>query len=477
MRAAHLLYAVLFGFLSTTGLHAPVSLEARLERVRSTLATEQAFWGLYVADVENGHVLVAQHARQGLLPASTHKLLTTAAALDLLGPDYRYRTVLYFNGRVEGTTLRGDLILRGSGDPTFGSPAWPGPDPLQRWAFQLARMGVRRIEGRLIGDDNRFDERPYADGWDIDYVTSQLNLGLGFAVSGLSYHDNVVHLRMRATRPGAPLAVAQEPFNYLTIENRAYTAARRYGEALQLERAFASEQVRLRGSVPYRYRGTIELPVANPTRYALEAFRYYLEQAGITVAATLVDIDDLPQPPRYHQRHALLVHFSPPLAEIVRVINHRSHNFYAEQVFRTLSPDGSSEGAARRIRAFLQRQGINPRGLTIRDGSGLSRKNLVPPAVLGQLLVAMQHHPAHQAFVASLPQGGARNSTLEDRLQDLPVRAKTGSLLHVRTLSGYLTTRHGRQLAFAFMANNYTIPAARIVRTLDQMVHTLYATP
>ncbi|WP_272481717.1 D-alanyl-D-alanine carboxypeptidase [Rhodothermus marinus] len=211
MRFARLLYVALLVALSTTGLHAPASLEARLEDVRATLSTEQAFWGLYVADVESGRVLVAQNAEQGLLPASTHKLLTTAAALDLLGPDYRYQTVLYFVGQVDGATLRGDLILRGSGDPTFGSPSWPGPDPLRTWAQELARMGIRRIEGRLIGDDNRFDDRPYADGWDIDYVTTQINLGLGFAVGGLSYHDNIVRLHMQATRPGAPLAFTQEP--------------------------------------------------------------------------------------------------------------------------------------------------------------------------------------------------------------------------------------------------------------------------
>ena len=477
MRFVHLLYVALLVALSTTGLHAPASLEARLEDVRAHLSTEQAFWGLYVADVKSDQVLVAQNAEQGLLPASTHKLLTTAAALDLLGPDYRYQTVLYFVGQVDGATLRGDLILRGSGDPTFGSPSWPGPDPLRTWAQELARMGIRRIEGRLIGDDNRFDVRPYAERWDIDYVTTQINLGLGFAVGGLSYHDNIVRLRMQATRPGAPLAFTQEPFGYLTIENRASTAARRYGEAIRIERAFASEQVRLTGSVPATYRGTIELPVANPTRYALAAFRHYLEQAGITVAAELFDVDELPAPPRYDRRQALLVHFSPPLAEIVRVINHRSHNFYAEQVFRTLSPDGSAEGAARRIRAFLQRQGIDTRGLTIRDGSGLSRKNLVPPAVLGQLLVAMQHHPSRDAFVASLPQGGTRRSTLEDRLHGVPVRAKTGSLLHVRTLSGYLTTRDGRTLAFALMANNFTTSPSRIVRTLDEMVRTLHTAP
>ncbi len=477
MRLSRLLYTALLILLSTTGRPTSPALEARLEEIRTHLAAEQAFWGVYVADAASGQVLVAQHADRGLLPASTHKLLTTATALDLLGPDYRYRTVLYFNGHIDGTTLRGDLILRGSGDPTFGSPSWPGPDPLQSWAQELARIGIRRIEGRLIGDDNRFDDRPYADGWDIDYVTSQINLGLGFAVSGLSYHNNVVHLRLEATRPGTPITVTQKPFAYLTLENQAYTAARRYGEAIQLERTFASEHLRLTGSLPANHQGTIEIPVAHPTRYTLEAFRHYLEQAGITVAAELFDVDDLPRPPHYDQRHALLVHFSPPLAEIVRIINHQSHNFYAEQVFRTLSPDGSSEGAARRIRAFLQRQGIDTRGLTIRDGSGLSRKNLVPPAVLGQLLVAMQHHPAHLAFKASLPHGGARGSTLADRLQDIPVRAKTGSLLHVRTLSGYLTTREGRMLAFALMANNYTIPTSRVVNALDQMVRALYMTP
>jgi D-alanyl-D-alanine carboxypeptidase/D-alanyl-D-alanine-endopeptidase (penicillin-binding protein 4) len=459
------------------GLRAPISVEERLDAVRVQLTSDQTFWGIYVQEVASGRVLAAQHAHQGLLPASTQKLLTTAAALDLLGPDFRYETVLYLNGKIEGGILEGDLILRGSGDPTFGSPSWDAPDPLRQWAQELAKQGITQIKGRIIGDDNAFDDRPYADGWDVDYLTSQFTLGLGFAVSGLSYHDNHVVLRVAATSPGMPPRVQQDPIPYLHVDNRALTAARRYGEALGIERAFGSESLRLYGTVPAGYHGTLGLPVANPTRYALEAFRHYLIAAGITVEAALVDVDDLPSPPRYDRSRPLLVHASAPLKEIVQLINRRSHNFYAEQLFRTLSPDGTAEGAARRIQVFLQRQGIATQGLVIRDGSGLSRKNLVPPAVLGELLRAMHGHPDREAFLASLPQGGEQRSTLVGRLSDVPVRAKTGSLMHVRTLCGYTTTADGRTVAFAFMANNYTLPAPRVVQAIDQMVRALHASP
>lgn len=477
MRSVFALGVALCLVIVMLGLRAPLSVEERLDAVRKQFTADQTFWGIYVQEVASGRVLAAQHAHQGLLPASVQKLLTTAAALDLLGPEFRYQTVLYLNGSIESGVLRGDLILRGSGDPTFGSPSWDGPDPLRQWAQELAKQGITRIQGRIIGDDNVFDNRPYADGWDVDYLTSQFTHGLGFAVSGLSYHDNYVVVRVAATQPGAPPRVRQEPMAYLHLENRAVTAARRYGEALGMERAFGSESLRLYGTVPVGYQRTLELPVANPTRYTLEAFRQYLVAEGIRVEADLVDVDDLPSPPRYDRAQPLLVHTSAPLEEIVRLINRRSHNFYAEQLFRTLSPDGTAEGAARRIQAFLRRQGIDTQGLSIRDGSGLSRKNLVPPVVLGELLRAMHHHPAREVFLTSLPQGGERRSTLEVRLHNVPVRAKTGSLMHVRTLCGYTTTADGRMVAFALMANNYTLPAPRVVHAIDQMVRALHASP
>ena len=167
------------------------------------------------------------------------------------------------------------------------------------------------------------------------------------------------------------------------------------------------------------------------------------------------------------------VHVSPPLDEILKVVNKESNNFYAEQVFRSVAPGGGAEAAERRVKVLLSKAGISADRLSIRDGSGLSRKNLVTPHALGRLLAYMRDHPESDAFVSSLPSGGEPQTTLRGRLHNVPVRAKTGSLEFVRALSGYTTTSDGRQVAFAVLANNFTGPSYAVTQSIDRVVASL----
>jgi D-alanyl-D-alanine carboxypeptidase/D-alanyl-D-alanine-endopeptidase (penicillin-binding protein 4) len=455
--------------LSVTAL-APPSMSDRLDAIIQQGDAEAAFWGIYVQDLTTGRVIYERNADKTFVPASTQKLITAAVALDALSSSYRYQTTLHFAGTVDGAVMRGDLILEGSGDPTFGSVDVEGEDPLRSWARQLAEMGVQRIEGRIIGDDDVFDDDPYAKGWDIDYVTNQASRKLGISTSGLSYHDNVVELQVRATRVGAAPAVKDTPPGYLDIVNRATTNARRRGRAIRTDRMVGSEAVVVGGSVPRTYRGTVFVPVADPTAFTLHAFRAYLKEAGIEVEAGLVDVDDLPGGVDYSEAKPLLVHLSQPLSRILEVLNKESNNFYAEQIFRTFSWGGAADGGERRVKAFLSQAGVPVDGLSVRDGSGLSRKDMITPEAMGQLLSVMYTHPEHTTFLASLAQGGERESTLRHRLQTVPVQAKTGSLEYVRALCGYTVTSDGRPIAFVLFANNYSVPSYRITRAIDALV-------
>lgn len=454
----------------TAGALNPSSLGERIDGVLASDEAGQAFWGIQVQDLTTGEVLYSQNARRMLLPASNQKILTSAAALDALGSDYRYQTTLYFKGDVSGATLRGDLFLKGSGDPTFGSVEAGGPDPLRQWARQLAAMGVRRIEGRLIGDDNAFDDRPYAEGWDIDYVTTQSSRLLGVSIGGLSYHDNVVEIKIQANGAGNAPSVTTRPAGYLDIRNHLTTSNRRRGIAVRTGRVLGAEGIELRGSLPRSYAGTIVMPVFNPTLFAVASFKAYLQDAGITVDAATVDVDDLEESPKYDGVDPLFVHLSPPMSEILKIVNKESNNFYAEQVFRTFGWGGSADGGERRVKELLSRAGAETSGLSIRDGSGLSRKDLVTPEAMAKLLVFMQQHRERAAFMESLARGGEAQSTLRYRLSGVPVQAKTGSLEYVRALSGYTTTRDGRPVAFAIFANNFTVPSYRITQTIDRII-------
>ena len=443
-------------------------LASSIDRLLNRWQAGQAFWGISIVDVESGETLYARNSEKAFLPASNQKIITTATALDALGPTYRYETALRFEGETEGSVMRGDFVMDGSGDPTFGSTELRGNDPLRAWAHRLADMGVERVEGRLIGDDNQFDERSYPEGWDVDYITEQAGRSMGAGASGLSYKDNVVSVKISASRPGARPIVRARPSGAIRMDNRALTSRRWRGSTLQIDRSFESNELVLTGSVARSYSGTVGVPVGNPTVFALNAFVTYLREAGIETDLEVRDIDDLSRRPR--QGDALFVHLSPPLSDIVSIINKGSNNFYAEQIFRTYGWGGSTRGAARRTDAFLRRSRIDTRPVEVYDGSGLSRKNLTTPAAMVELLRHMNSHSARDAFRASLAGGGENNTTLKYRLSREPVLAKTGSLRYVRTLSGYATRPDGSRIAFAIFANNYTGPSYQITRTIDDVI-------
>lgn len=451
------------------------SLEQQIQQLLAQGDLSQAQWGIYIQDVESGEVLAERGSNSLLIPASTMKVLTAATAIDVFGPSHRFRTTLYFDGELDGATLRGDLIIRGSGDPTFGTSEMPLANPLQLWARGLKEMGIERIEGRVIGDDNVFSDRYYADGWDITYMTEQASRSLGVSSSGLSYNDNVVRLRVRSGAVGEPPQIEADPARQLEFDNRATTANRRRGWALDFERNIGTEEITVTGSVPRSYSGTIFMPVTNPTTFTAQSFINQLEAADIAVTGSAIDIDEVDVSLSYEDLEPIFVYYSPQLRDILSRMNKESINFYAEQIFRAIAYDGSPDGGEDRIKDFLTEAGVETRDLSLRDGSGLSRKDLVTPQALAGLLRYMDDHPHGAAFRSTLAEGGERNSTLRYRLRGLPVTAKTGSLEFVRGLTGYVETQDGREVAFALLANNYGPPSYRIVQTFDRIVRAIHS--
>jgi D-alanyl-D-alanine carboxypeptidase/D-alanyl-D-alanine-endopeptidase (penicillin-binding protein 4) len=464
---------MVMGVALLAGLSSPMAapLSARIDNLLQRWDVGDAFWGIAVYDVDAEQMIYSQNTEQSFLPASNQKLFTTATALDVLGSTHRYETVLYYNGGAKGSVMKGDLLLDGSGDPTFGSSQVRGDDPLKVWSQRLADMGVERIEGRLIGDDNAFDDRPYPEGWTVNYITKQKGRHMGNSAGGLSYRDNVVPVKVRATRPGARPSVEVQPENVVSINNQAVTSSRWRGNTLQVNRTFSTNELVLTGSVAQSYRGTLAVPVSDPTSFSLRSFEQRLQAAGIETDLTLVDIDDLDERP--DRGTPLFVEYSRPLAEIAAVVNKESNNFYAEQVFRSFGWGGSAKGAAKRVKSFLREADIDTGKLLIHDGSGLSRKDLATPKAMVKLLAHMTDHSERQAFLRSLPKGGEHNTTLDYRLHRTDVQAKTGSLEFVRALSGYTKRPNGNRVAFALFANNFTGPSYRISRTIDDIVRAI----
>ncbi|MEM6646082.1 MAG: D-alanyl-D-alanine carboxypeptidase/D-alanyl-D-alanine-endopeptidase [Bacteroidota bacterium] len=458
------LLLILMGF--TLAGDSSALLSDQIDQILYEQRAEAAFWGIYVQDLSSGRVVAERNADKSFLPASNQKLLTAAAALDALGTTFRYETRLHLDGTIEDGILTGDLIIEGAGDPSFGSRNY-ATDPLHTWALGLKAQGVHTVRGRLIGDDDVFGDAAYASGWDLQHIATA---AFAPASSGLSYRDNLVHVEVTAGSPGRSPQTVAEPAGYLDVRNRATTTSRRRGRALRVDRPVGQELVHLEGRVGRSYRRTLRLPVANPTAFAVFAFAEHLKAVGIAVEAEQVDVDALGAPAAYDGTTVLFTHQSPPLADLLAEINKASNNLYAEQLFRTFGWGGTTRGGATRVLEFIRAQAIDAGGLSVRDGSGLSRKDLASPRTLAGVLQAMHSHPERDVYLASLAQGGEPGTTLAHRLADLPVQAKTGSLEHVRALSGYTTTRDGRTLNFVLLANHYTVPSYRVVQAMDAIV-------
>lgn len=446
--------------------------EAALQnRIGAMLDNEQApnaIWGVYVKNLRTGAVVYSRNADRSMVPASNQKLITSAVALEQFGPDHRFATGLYFDGRAEGGLMRGDLAIRGSGDPSFGSSLWPG-NPLADWARGLSAMGVTRIEGRIIGDGTVMAAEQYAAGWDIDYIATA---AWAQPIAGLSYADNLVSVQVAGTRAGQEADVTVTPAGYANLRGELSTRSGRGFSPLSIERQLGTNDIVLNGSVTAAYRGTVRLPIDNPVRFTAHAFAEHLRRAGIEVAAEVVDAVELDERPSYGSDPVFVYH-SPPLLDILAIINQRSNNFFAEQIFRSTAANGSSRGAAQRAMSFLQGANAPTSGVSIRDGSGLSRKNLITPLAMAGLLEHMYQSEHRDAFLSTLARGGQANSTMRFRLAGVPVWAKTGTIEHVRAISGYVSGPDETPYVFVLMANNFTASPAMLGTVQNEIITAL----
>jgi len=440
---------------------------------------DMAFWGVSVREAGSDRVIYERNARRLFMPASNMKLYTTAAALCLLGPDFRYATTFYIDGEITpDSVLRGNLIIRGSGDPTWSWRFYDhNYDSLYlAFADSLLAHGVRRIDGDIIGDDDVFTDEPLGYGWSWDdepyYYAAQ--------ITGLSYNENYVDIRITPTKVGSPVKLEKfPPTSYLQLDNELITtdvdtlpewkSGRERGRNLGWFRGWYPRSTGVKWDA---------LTVENPTLFTVWVLKEYLQRAGIEVRGQPRDGDDILEEKHYDDRwKPLFTHYSPPLSEIIAKVNKPSQNFIAECLQRTLGAmfrgEGSNEAGIEVEMALFDSLGMDTQNLTIVDGSGLSRHNLVAPANTVSLLQMMWRHPYRAIYMASLATPGEEHSTLAHRMQGTPLEgnlwAKTGYMEYVRSLSGYLLTRHKKWLVFSLMVNHYTIPTREINRIQDRI--------
>ena len=458
---------------------------ARAQLVLGSGQPSKGDWGLLIADSKTGEVLYEQNADRYFVPASNLKLFTTALALAKLGPDFRFRTTLesLASPAVDGK-VNGPLFLVGRGDPNLSNRKFPyaqkeefdGPPEraLAELADALVAKNIKEINGDVVGDDSYFPRERYPNGWEIDDMVWEY----GAAISAIVVDDNTVQLTLT---PGEKAgdhadALVNPTTPEFVVDNQVVTSAAGVKPDLTLKREPGSNLVTVLGTLPAKGNPRkLILAIQEPALHAAAMLKRLLEERGIKVDGMARELSISPTAPP-DQRVVLAEHLSIPLGESVRLVNKISQNLHTEMLLRTAARQKgvwtTPEELANFPSDFYAVAGIPPGDVVQTDGSGLSRHDLATPRAIVALLLYAQKQPWFGDFFASLPVAGV-DGTLEDRMKNSiavgRLRAKTGSVEHVRTRSGYAELPSGRRIVFSFMSNNMGSKGHEATDALDAL--------
>jgi D-alanyl-D-alanine carboxypeptidase/D-alanyl-D-alanine-endopeptidase (penicillin-binding protein 4) len=465
-----------------------LALQAALPRIegQTTLRTDldaifadpvlaRATIGVRVESLATGQLLYELNGGKLVVPASNMKLLTMAVAADKLGWDFQYETRLEAVGPVEDGTLFGDLVVVGGGDPSVVSGDLKPAAVFVEWADALWHAGIRRVDGRLVGDDSYFDDDGLGAGWAWDY----LDAGYAAPTGALNYNENVATVRVFPGEKAGDSARVEvlPPGDAFDVTNEARTGPAGSASSVLLDRPPTSARLTVRGTVAAganRISWTTAVP--NPTRFFVSGLHAALAARGIPVRGGAWDIDDLHDPPPAAGRRLIARRESLPLSSFGGYFMKVSQNFYGETLLKTIGRvhgrAGSSSAGRQVVGETLVGWGIPADSFVVYDGSGLSRYNYVSAeAIVSILKHVWADERLRGPFLAALPVGG-HDGTLESRMKgtalDARVQAKTGTIANVRALSGYLETTAGEKLVFSMIANHFTAPTAEIDAVVER---------
>jgi serine-type D-Ala-D-Ala carboxypeptidase/endopeptidase (penicillin-binding protein 4) len=446
-------------------------LRADLTRIFSDARLAEAQLGIEVISLDRGEVLYEKNSSKLLLPASNNKIVTAAAALVSLGPDYRFKTRVLADGPILDGVLKGNLVILGFGDPSSSSRIPPKDPfrPFREWAERLKEQGIRAISGSIIGDGGSFEKIQYGRGWAWD----DMEEGSAAPISALQFNENRLLLEISpGLESGSAASIETKPLaNYLTFDNRITTEAA--GPAhIEIERSRSEEAALIRGVLSLKD-GAIRrsFAVQYPVRYYLSALKYILNEEGID--ASNCEVTEM-RGFRSQTASPLWTHTSAPLSELIVPVMKMSLNLGSETLVRTVGLEQRGEGSFLKgkevVEETLSRMGVGKETYSYADGSGLSRLNLISADALIRILKFMHQQPCFSHFYSALPVAGV-DGTLEMRMRGTKaenrVHAKTGSLTNVSALSGYVQTQDGEILAFSMLANNFLSPKASVESVQD----------
>jgi D-alanyl-D-alanine carboxypeptidase/D-alanyl-D-alanine-endopeptidase (penicillin-binding protein 4) len=466
-------------------------LRGDLTRIFAAPINERGVWGVEIRSLDTGERLFDLNAGRLMMPASNMKILTLATAAATLGWDYRFTTTLEARGTISEGVLHGDLIIKSNGDPTINTRDERATAVLDEWAQALRAAGIQSIDGRVIGNDQAFDDEGIGAGWAWDY----LQYGYAAPVGALEFNENLamVTVAPASEATGRPVVMLQAGSG-LELLNHTTTGATGTEDTIDYRRHLERPILEVTGSIPLGAQPeTRTVAVVNPTVFFAQSVTTELAGRGIAVSGPATDFDDVaaefftseavsdPGGGNRPKVVAITKTESPPLRDIATVLMKVSQNLYAETLLKAISASGNglgtTEGGRIAVRKMLSDWGIPADSYVMYDGSGLSRYNYVTAATLVDVLEHLYKDPRHRdAFLSTLPIAG-KDGTISTRLRGTRAEgnalAKTGSIANTRALSGFVKTRDGEMLVFSILANDFVIPSATINLMADLAVESL----
>ena len=458
-------------------------LKSRIEEIARQPALEPGFFAVKIVSLDTNQIIYEQNANKFVRPASNMKLYTVATAFDRLTPDYHFVTSVYAKERPEDGKIKGDLIVYGRGDPSIAArfnngDYFKGIDDL---ADRIVAAGVKRVKGDLVGDESYFNGAPIGSGWEWEDLT----WSYGAELSALTINDNAIDLTVKpGMSVGFPVVITSGPpaASFMTIANHATTSAGGSRSDLHIYRGLGANTLEISGSLPLGDTGFIGgVAVPDPALAFVSMLRDALVKRGVKIDGRVRTVNArsggsiVPNSPAGPMPIEITSLQSPPFSIIAAHTLKPSQNQYTELILRTLGKTQPAnpvdESRARDnedaglevVTSFLRQAGVGESEIALNDGSGLSRNDLISANTTVQLLTFMTRHRYFAQFRDALPIAGV-DGTLRTRMRGTPaegnVRAKTGSLSSVASLSGYVTTAAGEHLVFSMMLNNYPDAAA-----------------
>jgi D-alanyl-D-alanine carboxypeptidase/D-alanyl-D-alanine-endopeptidase (penicillin-binding protein 4) len=448
------------------------------ETLRADSALMHASVSLCVANAETGDIIIDYNSGTSLMPASVMKVITSAAALEMLGPGYTFKTRVGYTGSLNKRTgkLRGNIIVSGGGDPALGSKYFSDHygNFLTTWVSEIKKAGIKRIRGKVIADDSYYDYLPVPAKW----LWEDEGNYYGAGAYGLSAYDNTYEIHFQTFSGNFPMTIKEIVPDECRIELTNFLAASGTTDEGYVFAAPYSANGWLAGTIPINQDDfVLKGSITDPPLLLAKMVNNRLKSSGIRTSG-------IPTTSRLDKKSSVknIVPItetnSPPLCDIIGVLNHESVNLFAEHLIKELGKKfkkiGSTASGAEVINGFLKNSGIDTNGIFIEDGSGLSPLDAITTRELVHLLVYMKNSGKYfTEYYASLPDAG-RNGTLKnyfkDPLFDSRLKAKSGSMTRVRSFAGYFTTLSGKNMAFSIIINNYSGSSKKIISGIEDNI-------